>query len=307
MNLFNSSNNITLNRLITFLFCVLFANFSNAQFIDNYKGQIKKDMAFFNPKTIKNKEIKKIEVTFFEKQALKGIHQTRGKVKQYSFDETGRITRLFFTEKVNRRRVTNVEWRAYKRNRLVSIKKGSDRNIKTKSIFYDDNKPSINIFGTAKNRSHNPKILIQKNYKEESAEYINYRLSENGDSITEWSNTSQTVHKSLILSKKNNSIKETICFSSETKECSSFEYNYKDNLLSKMAFKNSESEEYYYTFFYNSSQELIRCNKFRTIDNIEIEVSELLYEERTGNLQAIVTKNKITNFIDIRKFKYTYF
>jgi hypothetical protein len=287
----------------------LFSSFSHSQFIQNGKGELIKGETFFNPLTIKKKGIKTIKVTFFEKKELQGIYQIQGKVNQYLFDEKGRVIRYYFTKNYyTSKKDTVVEWRYYKNNRLTTIKTGSSKKIKVRSIFYEDNKPVIHILGTSINNSKDITTLKINNYQEKSAEYINHTVLKNGDTLIEWSYTGKTIFKQLNISKKDNSTrKETYSFPMKNLAYQSFEYQYQNELLSKMIEMNSNSPGYYYHFYYNSNQELTGYSKYSSKWNSEIETSELLYAEETGNLQAILTKNKINNSINIRKFNYTYF
>ena len=74
-----------------------------------------------------------------------------------------------------------------------------------------------------------------------------------------------------------------------------------------MVERKSNKLDYYYSFHYDSNKNLVGYSKYTSKWESEIEVAELLYNEGTGNLQAILIKNKINNSIKIRKFNYTYF
>jgi len=302
LNLLNVSFSVFPKSTISLLVVLLFTTYSNSQFIQNEKGQFVKEELFFNPIVIKNKNIKSIKVSFLEKKQLKGIYQTDIKSNHFSFDNWGRIKRVYKTYRTD----TTVEWRYYKDNKISAIKKGSNNVIKVKSIFYENDKPIINIIATSINESQDVTILKIKNYREESAEYINYKKLQNGDSLIEWSYTGKSIFKKLLISKKDSlTIKETYSFPLKSLNYHSYEYNYLNKLLSKLIVVNSSS--YYYHFIYDSNQELIKYSKFDSKLNSEIETCELLYEKETGNLQAIITKNKLNNSIKIRKFNYTYF
>ena len=309
MNLYNSSFLSHFTLLASLCLVVLLPSLAQSQFVENTKGQIIKEEPFFNPEALKRKRIKSIEITFFEKKELRGINQIKGKVKHYLFDEEGRIARYYYTNNnYSTKKDTMVEWRYYKNNKLTTIKKGNNKNIKVQSIFYEDNKPSIYIHGSSYNISNNLTTIKINSYQEKRAEYINYSTLPNGDEVTEWCQTDKTVFEKLVTSRKDSSTyKETHSFPTKDNEFISYEYTYKDNLLTKMVEEYSQYPDYYYHFYYDSNLRLVGYSKYSAKWRSEIEVTELLYAEGTGNLQAVLSKNKINNSIKIKKFNYTYF
>ena len=286
MNLINSSFIKLIPSLIATLGFLVIAGNCHSQFIKNTKAQVLQSESYFNSQAIKRKRIKTITVTFFNKKELRGINQIKGKSNHFLFDEEGRIERFYYTNNFySNKSDTLVEWRYYKNNKLITVKQASDKNIRVKSIFYEDDKQAIQILGTSYNLSNNLTTININSYQEKSAEYITHKVLRNGDKVTEWSFTDKTVFERLV----------------------SFEYSYKDNLLTEMVERKSNKLDYYYSFHYDSNKNLVGYSKYTSKWESKIEVAELLYNKGTGNLQAILVKNKINNSIKIRKFNYTYF
>lgn len=309
MNLINSSFIKLIPSLIATLGFLVIAGNCHSQFIKNTKAQVLQSESYFNSQAIKRKRIKTITVTFFNKKELRGINQIKGKSNHFLFDEEGRIERFYYTNNFySNKSDTLVEWRYYKNNKLITVKQASDKNIRVKSIFYEDDKQAIQILGTSYNLSNNLTTININSYQEKSAEYITHKVLRNGDKVTEWSFTDKTVFERLVISQKDSvTVQEIHSFPVNDNNYSSFEYSYKNNLLTEMVERKSNKLDYYYSFHYDSNKNLVGYSKYTSKWESEIEVAELLYNEGTGNLQAILIKNKINNSIKIRKFNYTYF
>ncbi|MEN8928770.1 MAG: hypothetical protein ABF240_07885 [Flavobacteriales bacterium] len=307
-------NTLSYSGLASYFFTLLFILFSQkyavSQLIDNSKGKILQSDFFFNSKAIQEKNIKTIEITFFEKKELQGINQVHGKSIHFFLDTSGRIKKKHETSRdyygIND---TVVEWRFYKKNRLSTIKQSTDgKELKVISIFYEENLPSVYVLGISTNESRYKTKLQVSSYREQSAEYINHKITKNGDSLTEWSFTDKTVFKRRNIHTKDSlTRKETFSFPLENEKYFSAEFHSIEGLLVRLNEVNSDSPDYYYTFHYRSDNELMSFSKYSVKWGSEIEVTELLYSEENGNLEAILTKNKINNSIKIRKFNYTYF
>lgn len=307
-----STRNYTYQLLKAFILFVLvsFLSFSSSgQFLKNGKGQIILGIDFFSPLTITSNKIESITVEYSTKKPLQPIQKSYFNSNFYSFDLQGRIKQYYTTQKLFNGSIdTTVEWRFYKNGRISTKKRTLSNAIKVKSYFYENNQLSVIVHGKSRSSGNSKTILDISSYSEESAEYWTYAVLANQDTLIKKKSVNGVVFQEVLISNPDSNTKKIeTSYRYAPKNNHSVTLFYSNNLLKKIEIKNSTITREFYSFSYNHDKELLSYIKYDQTGKVAIEFAEFIYEDTTGNLQAIITKDYTTNNIEIKKFCYTYY
>jgi hypothetical protein len=204
---------------------------------------------------------------------------------------------------------TKVEWRSYKKNKLFSVHKTELNGISTRTYYYENEKNTIQVYGTSKNTSYNKLELSVNNYIENDIQYYNYITQKNRTKIKETMSSNKVTfkqdtetYKDDLLVKKETTFK----YFSYKNDSLIYKYDSSQNLIKLISYPAESKKSTYYTFVYNKNKQPASINKYDTNSTELLEHQEFLYSKETGYLQAVLIKNKITQELIIKKYNYTF-
>lgn len=297
------------NRFLISLLAALLFQSSFGQLIVNTEGEFNLESDYFNPDEVKTRKIKSVTVTYSDKKSLQPIKKRQGVSQNYLFDKDGRIIRYYSTKLMTYGSVdTAVEWRFYKGDKLETVKKTAIEDIKVKTIFYEEGFPTVEIFGKSESGSSIKTKLNIVSYKEQYAQYISYMILKKGDSVVNRKALGGKVVERLTYSYPDSTSKKIKIeypyspFMNTTRVIT-----YENKLVARLTVQNPNEDTYEYVYGYDSEQKIAYFTKNNLSKNSTESFSELIYDEDTQNLQAIITKNYYTEEISISKYKYTYY
>ncbi len=275
----------------------------------NNEGEFNLESDYFNPEEVKTRKIKSVNVTFSSKKPLQPIRKEVGKSQNYVFDENGKISRFYSTKIMPYGSIdTNVEWRFYKGEKLETVKKTAIDGIKVRTIFYEEGIPSVEIFGKSESGSSIKTKLNIVSYKEQYAQYVSYNIQKNGDSVI-----NRKALGGKVVERTTYSFPDSITKKIKVEYPYSPYLNftkiitYENKLVAKLIVQNPNEDTFEYIFGYDSNKKMAYFTKNNLSNNSTESFSELIYDDKTQNLQAIITKNYYTEEVSITKYKYTYY
>jgi len=278
-----------------------------SQLIVNSHGEVVFKKYFFNPSNLKNNKIKSITTSYFKKEPLQSIIPLNSISEYYVLDTNGLLSHKCFIQKTNLGTSDSVvEINSYQKKLLTEIKRVNGNKVDVESFIYDKSKPTVIVYSAAINISSDISKPKLKSYQDEKVEYLEYSSVGKSDTLVRYKNINQMVFKKVLFEKlDSHSIKETHSNVFKPNQNKTITYYYKDNNLVKMKIEGNSVKNHYYSFEYDS-QKLISYTKFDMQWNKRISKTQLVYDEISEELQAIITKNE-SNSITIKKFKYTYY
>jgi hypothetical protein len=293
-----------------FLCVILSTSNTYSQEIENKKVPIILSDFLFTESNLKEHKVKEISVSFWNKKTLKPIKKEYYKSVHYLINENGKLIRSYFTKKTFGTQIdTAVEWRYYSQNKLTAIKKTAIGGIKVKSIFYENNKPSIFIFGRSKNSSPNITTLILSSYQDEDAEYIEYTSINPRDTLIKYKSVTDVVFKKELKEWIDSNIyRVSVNFPLDPEKNYTHTFTYAPNkTCESIEISKFNSEKHRYVMKYTDEGKIISYTKFNVNKNTSTDFSELIYNENNGLLRAVITKNLFDNSIFIKKYSYMYY
>ncbi len=293
--------------LLTF---VLFGSFYvHSQQIESKEAKVVLNEFFFNKDYLKANKIKTISVSFSSKKPLQPIRKEYFKSSHFLINKNGYLTRSYFTKRIFGNKIdTAVEWRFYKNDKLSAIKKTGIGGIDVKSIFYENGKPAIYIYGLSQNGSKQKLNLFISSYKDRSAEYIEHTPLNKRDTLIKYKSVTSTVFKKELREWKDSiTFKISYKFPLAPEKNYSHTFKYSNNRCKSIVIKKLGVESYSYLFQYSERGKLLSFTKFNIDQNTSVQFSELIYNDKTNLLRAIITKDLFDNTILIKKYSYTYY
>ena len=294
--------------LIAFYFGLLNSLFVG-QLIDNSKCNAFSDDPFFNTKIVQVNNLKSLHGVISTKKELSAIKNT-GKVLRYDFNKKGELKKQYSTFYRQKKKDTTYIFYEYISNGLLTTKRTNDINgFYSYNYSYNEEQQVVKKTycrdeNTVKSRTN---FVLKKQYVIINEEY-NYK--KNGSTIIKnILNNNKLPYQRveynydplgyLILETKKlliNNKKSTITYT----------YNEHGLLNSKKIVKDINKNAFKkINYSYDVLGNLIEINEYR--NNQHITHKEILYDEKTYLLKALISQDVETNFIKIIKFKPTFF
>ncbi|MGB1040020.1 MAG: hypothetical protein ACPGVD_04045 [Flavobacteriales bacterium] len=279
----------------------------NSQLIVNSHGEVVFKKYFFNPSNLKKNKIKSITTSYFKKEPLQSLIPLNSTSEYYVLDTNGLLSHKYYIKKTNFGNTDSmVEINTYQQNLLTEIKKVKGNKVEIESFVYNKSKPTVIVYSSAINISSNIAYPKLKTYQDEKVEYLEYSSIGKSDTLVRYKNINQMVYKKVLFERlDSHSLKETHTYIFKPNQNKTITYYYFNNQLKKIKIEGVSIQNNHYVFEYDSKK-LLSYTKFDTQWNKQINKTQLVYDEKNGNLQAIITKNK-SNSISIKKFKYIYY
>lgn len=295
--------------LILFVLAYFLSFSSRGQFLKNSEGEVVLGIDFFNPSRITSNKIESITIEYSTKKPLQPIQKDYSNSNFYLFDLQGRIKQYYSTKKLFNGSVdTTVEWRFYKNGQISTQKRTQYNAIQVKSYFYENNQLSIIVHGKSQSTGNSKTTLNISSYSEENVEYWAYAILTNQDTLIKKKSVNGVVFQEVLISHPDSNTKKVeTSYRYVPNNNHSTTLFYDRDLLTKIEINNPATNKVFYTYSYNHKKELLSYIKYDQTGKTATEFAEFIYDETTGNLQAIIKKDYTTNNIEIKKFCYTYY
>ena len=287
-----------MNKL--FLFFLLLHFSVSAQMLDNREGKAFSDKPFFNTEFVRINKIQTLNGRFTYKKPGEVLRATEY-TYVYKFDSIGRLTQSYETRRDDGTQDTT--WNKYiydQRNQLIEHLKGDPNGLNVITYTYDEegrvikemyareyrdstNTAQRTVFNTETMRYETFGKQVKKTvfnsyelpYLQEFCSYneMGYLIEKREQYLI--TNTSKTHH---------------------------YEYNEKGLLSAIRSYKDNEEkpyEEFMFTYDENGNIE----EKQHHRNSVYITETEILYNENSGMMTYVITRDVATNFIMILGFK----
>ena len=261
----------------------------------------------FDSNKLSTQRIRTITQSHFHKLPLKPIIKTRSKITFWELNKDGKVTMNYNTVPLNDTLVdTTACWNFYKNNRLSMTKKTGIAGIVVKVISYQNDLPIRFIYGKSKNNSGSKIELQLDSYHEGRSEYLEHTQFGDGNHQTTYKSSDGVVFK-IVLSESLDSNMRIIRtqFPYQSEKDFTIEKNENHDTFKSITIKKKNEVLKKYVFTYDLK--LTEFETFETENEKSLSHTELIYEEATGLLQAILTKNLQNEEIHITKYHYTYY
>ena len=175
-----------------------------------------------------------------------------------------------------------------------------------KVISYQIDLPIRFIYGKSKNNSGSKIELQLDSYHEGRSEYLEHTQFGDGNHQTTYKSSDGVVFK-IVLSESLDSNMRIIRtqFPYQSEKDFTIEKNENHDTFKSITIKKKNEVLKKYVFTYDLK--LTEFETFETENEKSLSHTELIYEEATGLLQAILTKNLQNEEIHITKYHYTYY
>lgn len=286
--------------LIIFLVC-LFHLSAYTQLLNNSMGEAFTDEPFFNIENIRANKIKRIKGHFSNKKINDQIRPS-DLIYVYEFDKAGRLSQKYETVQVSGGIDTVVTQYEYDLNGFLKVKRRTDKTGFYAYVYEYDNSGRVikEEFRRDMNKSRSKiDFLLDKEFliTYEVSTYENYPLQEKRTYFNSYDKPFQEkfsyYNEDGYLVEELEKLKVT---SGQKK--TTYSYNEK-GLLSELEINSSimGTSKVKYNFKYDSHANLISKEIYRN-DEFTTEI-QVVYNEKTGLISAILTKQVSTNFITI--------
>ena len=297
---------------LTFLilsFFLVYCFTAEGQLINNNLGKAFEEQPFFNAKEIKQKKIKEIRCTFYEKKTG-DIMRNLNKKSNYYFNEKGYLINVFEIEGLGKKADTTYYEYKYSPKGLLKLFRKSNKSNFSSTIY------SYDTIGHIIKEELYHDILLNKNllnpyFKQDSL--IDY------ETMRYKSYTNQL--KKIVYNSYGTPYLDIITFTNPEGQIIEID--------KKMKMTSEINETKYY---YNSINQLDSLVKFSSLNPIETESrnfkyddkknitskksytskkliynTEYLYNKKTGVLSSIIQQEVATNLLSITRFETIYY
>ncbi len=294
---------------LLFCFTFVFTCKVEGQLINNNLGKAFEEQPFFNTKEIKEKKIKEIRCTYFEKK-MGDIMRPLNKKSIYCFNEKGYLITVYEVEGRGKKTDTTYFEYTYSPKGLLKLFRKGTKNDYTSTIF------SYDTIGHVIKEEYYRDILVNKDllnakFKHDSLidyETIRYKSYTNQlkkivynsygapylDHITHTNAEGQIIEIDRKL-KMTSEINETKFYYNKTKQI--------DSVVKFSSLTPSETESIH--FVYDTKKNL---TSKKTYTNKKLLFStEYLYNNNTGVLSSSIQQEESTNALSISRFETIYF
>jgi hypothetical protein len=295
--------------LLTALTFGLINNILNGQLIDNSKCNAFTDEPFFNSQIVYLNHLKSLHGVVSTKKELSAIRNT-GKVLHFEFNKQGELKKQYSTFYRQKKKDTTYIFYEYENKGELATKRTNDINgFYSYNYTYNDaqlliKKTYCRDENAIKSRTNfilkKQYVIINEeyNYKKEGSSLIKNILNNNKlpyqrveykyDALGYL--VSET--KKLLINNKKSIVKYT--------------YNEHGLLDSKKIIKDLKKDTFRkLNYKYDSLGNLIELNEYN--NDKHITHKEILYDEKTYLLKALIIQDVETNFIKIIKFKASFY
>lgn len=286
--------------IIIFLVC-LFQHSAYTQLLNNSMGEAFTDEPFFNIENIRANKIKQIKGHYSSKKINDQIRPS-DLIYVYEFDRSGRLTQKYETVQVSGGIDTVVTQYEYDATGFLKIKRRTDKTGFYAYVYeYDDSGRVIREeFRRNMNKSQSKvDFLLDKEFliTYETSSYENYPSQEKRTYFNSYNKPFQEkfsyFNEDGYLIEEHEKLKVT-----SGQKRTIYTYNNK-GLLSGLEIVSSimGTSKVNYIFTYDEHSNLISKEIHRN-DEFTTEI-QVIYNEKTGLISAILTKQVSTNFITI--------
>ena len=279
------------------------------QLIDNSIYNVFSDEPFFNSEIVRLNKLKSLHGTISTKKELSAIKNS-GKSQHFKFDKQGRLKQQYSTFFRKTKIDTTFVLYDYDNNGNLITKRTNDINgfYSYNYLFNKENQIIKKTYCRDQNQlKSRSKFVLEKqyviinegyNYKKKDSVLIKNVLNNNGLPYQQVKYTYNSLGYLISETKKlliNN--KKTIV---------NYSYNNHGLLESKETINNHQKKSIKKTSFkYDSLGNLIEINQHN--NNKHVTHKEILYDESTFILKALIIQDVETNFIKIIKFKASFY
>jgi hypothetical protein len=292
-----------------FLFFLTLSFLVQGQLINNTLGKAFEEQPYFHIKEIKQRKIKEIRCTYFEKKTG-DIMRNLNKKSLYFFNEKGYLNTVFEIEgKGKKSDTTYYEYKYTPKGLLKLYRKGIKGNF-TSIIYSFDTEGNIIKEEFYQDILTNNSLLNPEFKHDSLIDYETMRYKSYGHQIkkivynsygTPYLDHITFTNAAGLVTEINTKLKMT----SEIKE-TKYHYNSKNQIDSLIHFSSlhpSETESIHFT--YDKKLDLVGKKSYA---NKKLKfTTEYLYNNNTGILSSIIKHEEETNILSISRFETIYF
>ena len=297
------------NLNCTFILLLFVAQLAKGQLIENSLSNAFTDDPFFNTEIVKLNKLRSLHGTISTKKELSSIKKS-GKSQHFKFDKKGNLIQQYSTFfRKGKRDTTFILYNYDKKGNLISKRTNDVNGFYSYNFEFNDQNDiikktycrDINKLNSRINFILEKQFVVIKegySYIKKDTVVIKNVLNNNGLPYQQIQYTYNALGyltseiKKLIINNK----KTTIIYT----------YNSHGLLASK---EISNSQQKYNikktTFLYDKLGNLIELNYFK--NDKHVTHKEILYDEKTFLLKALIVQDVETNFIKIVKFKASFY
>lgn len=295
--------------LLTALSFGLINNLLTGQLIDNSTCNAFSDDPFFNSKIVQVNQLKSLHGIVSTKKELSAIKNT-GKVLHFEFNKQGELEQQYSTFYRQNKKDTTYVFYEYENKGKLATKRTNDINgFYSYNYSYNDDQLIIKKTycrdeNAIKSRTN---FILKKQYVIINEEY-NYK-KEGSSLIKNILNNNKLPYQRVEYKYDNLGylISETKkLLINNKKSVTDYTYNEHGLLDSKQIINDTRKNTFKkINYKYDALGNLIEINEYR--NDKHITHKEILYNEKTYLLKAMITQDVETNFIKIIKFKATFY
>ncbi len=261
----------------------------------------------FTPQKMSTQQVRTITQSRYKKLPLKPIVKIKNNTQFWELNQQGKISMMYRTEKINDSITdTTVRWNFYKNNQLTMIKKTGVAGIVVTSISYKNDLPIRFVYGKSKNKSSSKIKLEIDSYEEGRSEYLEHTTFGKKNHQTSFKSSDGVTFKVITTEiKDTNSEVISTQFPFQPNKDYAIEKTSELGQTKSLLVRNKTETSTQYEFFYDSL--LLEINTQKPGYDLHTAHTELIYEEQTGLLKAIIQQNLQSKEIEIMKYHYTYY
>jgi hypothetical protein len=261
----------------------------------------------FTPQKMSTQQVRTITQSRYKKLPLKPIVKITNNTQFWELNQQGKISMMYRTEKINDSITdTTARWNFYKNNQLTMIKKTGVAGIVVTSISYKNDLPIRFVYGKSKNKSSSKIKLEIDSYEEGRSEYLEHTTFGKKNLQTSFKSSDGVTFKVITTEiKDTNSEVISTQFPFQPNKDYVIEKTSELGQTKSLLVRNKTETSTQYEFFYDSL--LIEINTQKPGYDLHTAHTELIYEEQTGLLKAIIQQNLQSKEIEIMKYHYTYY
>ena len=297
------------NLNCTFLLLLFITQLAKGQLIENSLSNAFTDDPFFNTEIVKLNKLRSLHGTISTKKELSSIKKS-GKSQHFKFNEKGNLIQQYSTFfRKGKRDTTFILYNYDKKGNLISKRTNDVNGFYSYNFEFNDQNDiikktycrDVNKLNSRSNFVLEKQFVVIKegySYIKKDTVIIKNVLNNNGLPYQQIQYTYNALGyltseiKKLIINNK----KTTIIYT----------YN-SHGLLASKEISNSQQKHNIKktTFLYDKLGNLIELNYFK--NDKHITHKEILYDEKTFLLKALIVQDVETNFIKIVKFKASFY
>lgn len=291
---------------------LLFLPYSlSAQMIANHTGTVFEEDNFFNRDFIKNNKIRVISGNLSTKKELETIID-RGLVVQYHFDKEGRLVKYLYSffSAGNKIDTSVVEYN-YENDLLVSKRQNDNYGYYTYSYKYNEKNQIVEETYSRETNQLQRKdtFALDKQYIITVNNY-NYEEPKEGQFKRKLLNNYGRAYQEEIFTKDANGFLteiETHLIVSNKRSRVTFKYNERGDVMEKLDVRDlsASNKSQWWVFKYDKIGNLLEEDIYR--NGKHIYHREVLYDEKTMLLKALITKDMEANYITILKYNFLFY